>query len=60
MNQLFYSEEIHDDKILLPEDEVRHCFRTLRKRSGDIINVAAGKGNYYQAVIEFKKSLFLP
>ena len=52
MNQLFYSHKIYDDKILLPEDEARHCLRVLRKQSGDTIRVVDGKGNYYKALIE--------
>ena len=52
LEQLFYSQEVHNDKILLPEDEARHCFRVLRKRSGDTIRVVDGKGTYYQALIE--------
>ena len=52
MNQLFYSHKIYDDKILLPEDEARHCLRVLRKQSGDTIRVVDGKGNYYKALIK--------
>ena len=52
LDQLFYSQEVHNDKILLPEDEARHCFRVLRKRSGDTIRAVDGKEAYYQALIE--------
>ena len=52
INQLFYSQEIHDDKIFLVENEAQHCFRALRKQSGDIIDVVDGKGNFYKALIE--------
>jgi 16S rRNA (uracil1498-N3)-methyltransferase len=52
LDQLFYSQEVHNDKILLPEDEARHCFRVLRKRSGDTIRAVDGKGTYYQTLIE--------
>ena len=52
INQLFYSQEIHDDKIFLAENEAQHCFRALRKQPGDIIDVVDGKGNFYKALIE--------
>lgn len=49
--QLFYSENIDNNTIVLNEEESRHCGKVLRKKNGDIIEVVDGKGNYYEAII---------
>jgi 16S rRNA (uracil1498-N3)-methyltransferase len=34
-------------KIFLEKEELKHCFKVLRKKSGDHISVIDGKGNYW-------------
>ena len=47
MDQFFYSEEIFDDYILLPEEEAHHALVVLRKNKGENLKVADGKGNVF-------------
>lgn len=49
--QLFYSENIDSNTIILNEEESRHCGKVLRKKNGDTIEVVDGKGNYYRCII---------
>lgn len=49
--QLFYSDQINGDKILLTGDEYRHCVKSLRKVVGDQIFVANGKGRKFTCQI---------
>ena len=48
---IFFSNTIQNNAIVLPEDETRHCVKVLRKEKGDRINCIDGKGNYYEAEI---------
>jgi 16S rRNA (uracil1498-N3)-methyltransferase len=50
--QLFFSKDIDGKKIFLNEDESKHCIKVLRKKSGDLIDVIDGNGNYFIARIE--------
>ena len=52
MDQFFYSTQIYDDFIILPEDEAQHVLKVLRKKIGDIILVVDGKGGLYKTCIE--------
>ena len=52
MDQFFYSSQIDDDFIILPEDETIHALKVLRKKIGDIILVVDGKGSLYETCIE--------
>ena len=45
--QLFYSNQINDDVIILSEDEAKHCIKSIRKEVGDEIRVVDGNGNLY-------------
>lgn len=45
--QLFYSQYIAPDKILLTGDEAWHCSKVLRMTPGSSINITDGKGNLY-------------
>ena len=38
MDQFFYSNQIINDSIILPEDEAIHALKVLRKKVGDQIN----------------------
>ena len=33
MDQFFYSTQIYDDSIILPEDEALHALKVLRKKA---------------------------
>ena len=52
MDQFFYSTQIYDDFIILPEDEALHALKVLRKNTGDMITVVDGKGGLYKTCIE--------
>ena len=52
MEQFFYSTQIYDDFIILPEEEAQHALKVLRKNTGDIIMVVDGKGGLYKTCIE--------
>ena len=54
MDNIFYSEQIYDDYIILPEDEANHAIKVLRKKCGDEINVVDGLGCLYQTSIELE------
>ena len=46
--QIFFANIFIDaDTILLSAEESKHCIKVLRHKSGDIINVIDGKGNFY-------------
>ena len=52
MDQFFYSPQIYEDSINLPEDEAHHALKVLRKHKGDKIVVVDGNGGWYECVIE--------
>ena len=45
--QLFFSQHRDGDLIVLGESESRHCVQVLRKKPGDEITVADGKGRWF-------------
>ena len=47
MSHYFYSDQVFDNTILLPEDEAHHALKVLRKKQGDSIIVVDGKGGWY-------------
>ena len=49
--QLFYSNSIKDDVIILDKIESNHCLNVLRYSLGDTINVVDGCGNLYDGKI---------
>lgn len=49
--QLFYSNDIQNDILFLPENESKHCTKVLRMRNGDTIMVTDGIGNLYEGEI---------
>jgi len=49
--QLFYTPQISGEFYTLPEEESKHCVRTLRKKEGDVIDLTDGKGSFYNAQI---------
>ena len=52
MDQFFYSTQIYDDVIILPEDESLHVLTVIRKNIGDKLFVVDGKGGLYETYIE--------
>ena len=52
MDQYFYSTQIYDDFLILPEDEAHHALKVLRKKAGDEIIVVDGNGGLYEALFE--------
>lgn len=48
--QIYYAPDIVDS-LVLPEEESSHCVRVLRKRVGDELLIADGKGAFYTAHI---------
>ncbi|GHT72286.1 ribosomal RNA small subunit methyltransferase E [Bacteroidia bacterium] len=46
----FYAPDILTNSQL-PDTEVQHCVRVLRKQAGDVIDVTDGKGHLYKAEI---------
>lgn len=50
--EIFYSNQIQGDSILLSEEESGHCVRVLRHRKGDEVKVSGGDGNLYKCILE--------
>jgi len=48
---LFFSNQIYDDKIILSEAESIHCLKALRKRLNDSIFITNGIGKIFKASI---------
>lgn len=48
---LFFSDKISSDKIILPINESKHCLYSLRKKINDHIHVMDGKGTIYSTQI---------
>jgi 16S rRNA (uracil1498-N3)-methyltransferase len=47
--QLFYCPGINKGDDFLDVEESLHCVKVLRRKTGDLINITDGLGNYYQA-----------
>ncbi|MFT5725727.1 MAG: 16S rRNA (uracil1498-N3)-methyltransferase [Bacteroidia bacterium] len=50
----FFSQEISDNKIVLSEEESRHCIKVMRLNIGDEIRVFNGQGQTYMCSIQTK------
>lgn len=50
--ELFYSNSISDNHIILDEAESRHCIKVLRHKKGDSVNVMDGMGRIYTGTID--------
>lgn len=48
---LFFSDKIDHKHIFLDGDELIHCVKSLRRKSGDLISVIDGKGQLYSCRI---------
>lgn len=49
---IFYSNTVQVDRILLSEEEGRHCTKVMRKAVGDHIEVIDGMGSLFRGSIE--------
>ena len=51
--QLFYNPEIEPTatEIILPKDESKHIIKVLRKKTGDLLDLTNGKGQFFKAEI---------
>lgn len=49
---VFVCDKIDGEKAWLSEDEAFHCFKVLRKTSGQEITLIDGNGTFYNAIIE--------
>ena len=51
--QLFYNPDITADAVeaTFPKDESKHIVKVLRKRTGDLLNITNGNGNFFKAEI---------
>ena len=47
---IFFAPDILSDQTL-PQEESAHCIRVLRKKEGDTIYIADGKGHFFDAEI---------
>jgi 16S rRNA (uracil1498-N3)-methyltransferase len=47
MAQIFYAPEI-ETKLMLPEEEAKHCLQVLRKKMNDQVLVINGKGSFFE------------
>ncbi|MFP4090128.1 MAG: 16S rRNA (uracil(1498)-N(3))-methyltransferase [Cyclobacteriaceae bacterium] len=50
---IFYQPEVQQGIHELDQEESRHCVKVLRKQEGDMIQIADGRGYFYQARITF-------
>ena len=50
---LFYSENITDNLIVLSKIETNHCMNVLRHSIGDDVSIVDGRGNFYKGSIFF-------
>jgi 16S rRNA (uracil1498-N3)-methyltransferase len=48
---IFYAPDIVSGKAILSAEESAHCFRVLRLKAGDEVEVIDGQGGYFRAVI---------
>src|SRR5688500_18009167 len=52
MNLFYISESAsQNDEIILNEEESRHAVSVMRKKAGDTIKLADGKGNWYDGLL---------
>ena len=51
--QLFYHPEIAAEakEATFPKDESKHIVKVLRKRTGDVLDITNGSGNFFKAEI---------
>ncbi len=50
--ELFFSNNIKNNIIILDSIESKHCIKVLRKTIGDKINIVDGLGTLYKGIVE--------
>ena len=57
--ELYYTENVKENYLILKDDDFRHCTKVLRNIVGDTVNATDGKGNLYSGTISeiFKNEL---
>ena len=57
----FFATIIHEDKVLLSEEEAHHCIHVLRTQDKEEVEVIDGQGNLWLTEVDFinKKQVFL-
>ena len=50
--EIFYSNNIANNLVVLDAYETKHCIKVLRNKIGDLVNVVDGKGNLFKGIIE--------
>lgn len=50
--QLFYAYQVSEEQALLDPNETKHCTKTLRKSTGDILTITDGRGRLYEACLQ--------
>ena len=50
--EVFFSNNIFNNSIILDVLETKHCIKVLRKKIGDIVYVVDGRGSLYQGIIK--------
>ena len=45
--ELFFADDIQEDRLRLGPEESAHCVRVLRHRPGDEVSVIDGRGTLY-------------
>lgn len=48
---IFFSQEISDKWITLRDEEHRHAFKSMRKKTGDQIEITDGQGNLFECLV---------
>ncbi|KAA5547945.1 16S rRNA (uracil(1498)-N(3))-methyltransferase [Adhaeribacter rhizoryzae] len=49
---LFYTPILHEQTVILPEEESKHAIKVLRLVKGNFVNLVDGSGGFYKATIE--------
>ena len=49
--ELFFSNNVQNNNIILNKSESKHCIKVLRKKNGDKINIVDGTGILYIGII---------
>ncbi len=49
---LFYTNDIQNDRAFFEQEEARHALQVLRKKKGDTISFTDGKGVWYEGIID--------
>ena len=53
--QLFYHPDLHSssEKCFFDKEESQHIVKVLRKKAGDVLHITNGKGQLFEAQLDF-------